>query len=158
MRKRDVIAKGTKMRDEPPALIWPRYLELPPENVILVYLDLNHWISLTQASVGHEKGRSFLDILEVCRRARTAGNAIFVLSAVHYMEMNKIKDPTQRWAVAAVMEDLTGFASLISRVFVMKLELATILDGFARKPVIEPTVPLLGRGVRHSFGQSSGVR
>jgi hypothetical protein len=146
------------MKNEPPALSWPRYLELPPENVILIYLDLNHWISLAQASVGHEKGIAFLDILEACRRARTAGNAIFVLSAVHYMEMNKIKDPTQRWTVAAVMEELTGFASLISRVLVMELELATVLDGFVRTPVIRPTVSLLGRGVRHSLGQRSGVR
>src|SRR5450759_763542 len=96
---------GYNMRDEPPALVWPRLLELPPDNVNVVYLDLNHWISLAQASVGHPKGSSFVRTLEACRAARSAGNAVFVLSAVHYMEMNKIKDPAQRRAVAAVMEE-----------------------------------------------------
>jgi hypothetical protein len=146
------------MRDEPPALVWPRLLELPPDNVNVVYLDLNHWISLAQASVGHPKGSSFVRTLEACRAARSAGNAVFVLSAVHYMEMNKIKDPAQRRAVAAVMEELTSFASLLSRVVVMELELTAMLDRFAREPSALPTIPLLGRGVRHSFGRQSGLR
>lgn len=146
------------MIEQPPTLVWPRCLELPPENVALVYLDLNHWISLAQASVGHAKGKPFVETLNVCRRVRNAGSAIFLLSALHYMEMNKIKDPEQRWAVAAVMEELSGFLSLISRVLVMELELATMLNRYVREPIDLPNIPLVGRGVRHSFGQSSGVR
>lgn len=146
------------MRDAPTFLAWPRRLEVPPDNVTVVYLDLNHWISLAQASVGHIKGRPFTGTLAACRRARNDGVAVFVLSAVHYMEMSKIKDPAQRWAVADVMEELSGFASLVSRVVVMELELATMLNDFVQEPNTLPTVPLLGRGVRHSFGQSSGIR
>ncbi len=145
------------MKDEPPALVWPRNLELPPNDVALVYLDLNHWISLAQASVGHQQGSEHIASLTACRNARKAGTAIFVLSAVHYMEMSKIKDPKQRWAVAAVMEELSGFASVVSRVVVMELELATVLDAFLQKTVVSRTVPLLGRGVFHSFGQSGGI-
>ena len=146
------------MRDEPPALVWPRLLELPPDNVNVVYLDLNHWISLAQASVGHSKGSSFVRTLEACRAARSAGTAVFVLSAIHYMEMHKIKDPAQRRAIGGVMEELTSFASLASRIIVMELELTAMLDRFARKPSVLPTIPLLGRGVRHSFGRKSGVK
>lgn len=146
------------MNEQPPALAWPANLQLPPDTVTVVYLDLNHWISLAQASVGHPKGGSFLETLEACRSAQKSGTAIFVLSALHYMEMNKIKDPEQRWAVAGVMEDLSDFASLTSRILVMELELATMLDRFAREPIVLPTVRLLGRGVRHSFGLSSGIR
>jgi hypothetical protein len=29
----------------------------------VVYLDLNHWISLAKAAVGHEQGESFKDAL-----------------------------------------------------------------------------------------------
>ena len=144
--------------EEPPALVWPRLLQLPADNVNVVYLDLNHWISLAQASVGHSKGRSFVGTLEACRGAQSAGTAVFVLSAVHYMEMDKIKDPAQRRAVADVMEELTSFASLVSRIVVMELELSSMLDRFAREPNMLPMIPLLGRGVRHSFGRSSGVR
>jgi hypothetical protein len=37
------------MREEPPALGWPRLLELPSDSVNVVYLDLNHWIYPAQA-------------------------------------------------------------------------------------------------------------
>jgi hypothetical protein len=146
------------MIEQPPALIWPQNLNLPPDNVILVYLDLNHWISLAQASIGHPKGTSFLETLRVCRRARLSGTAIFMLSAVHYMEMNKIKDPAQRRAIAGVMEELSGFASLVSRVVVMELELATVLDEFVRERIIRPSISLLGQGVLHCFGQRGGIK
>jgi hypothetical protein len=49
-----------------------------------------------------------------------------VLSATHYMELNKIKDPAQRRAIADVMEDLTDFASLLDRC--CNLELEAVLD------------------------------
>jgi hypothetical protein len=141
-----------------PALVWPRLLELPSEDVTLVYLDINHWISFAQASTGHSSGVSFVQTLEACRAAKSAGTAVFVLSAIHYMEMNKIKDPSQRRAIADVMEDLTGFASLMDRVVVMNLELDAMLDRFAQQPSLLSRILLLGRGVRHSFGRNSGVK
>jgi len=102
-------------------------LDLPADDVKLVYLDLNHWISLAQASTGHANGISFVETLKACRAAKSAGSAVFVLSAIHYMEMNKIKDPSQRKAIADVMEELTGFASLLDRIVVMSLELDAML-------------------------------
>jgi len=146
------------MRDEPPALIWPRLLELPPDNVNIVYLDLNHWISLAQASVGHSNGSRFVKVLEACLAARSAGAAVFVLSSTHYVEMLKIKDPAQRQELARVMEKLTDFATLVSRVVVMELELAAVLDQFARTPSLLPVIPLIGRGVRHSVGLQSRLK
>jgi hypothetical protein len=56
------------------------------------------------------------------------------------------------------MEDLTGFASLLDRAAVMELELDAMLDGFSHKPTPLSPLPLLGRGVRHSFGRNSGIR
>lgn len=146
------------MRDEPPALVWPRLLELPSDAVNVVYLDLNHWIYLAQASVGHSKGSSFTKALEACLAARSAGTAIFVLSGTHYIEMLKIKDPAQRRALADVMEELTDFATLVSRVVVMELELTAMLDRFAREPSPLPMIPLIGRGVRHAAGTQSGLK
>jgi len=37
-----------KHKDKPP-LIWPALLELPAAGQLIVYLDLNHWIGLSQA-------------------------------------------------------------------------------------------------------------
>ena len=146
------------MRDEAPALVWPPLLELPPDDVKLVYLDLNHWISFAQASNGHPNGVPFVEALKACKAAKSAGTAVFLLSATHYMEMNKIKDPAQRRAIADVMEELTGFASLMDRVVVMSLELDAMLDPFAKVPSPWSRIPLLGKGVRHTFGRASGVR
>jgi hypothetical protein len=146
------------MKDEPPALVWPRLLELPSENVNVVYLDLNHWISLAQASVCHSKGSSFVETLKACHAARSASTAIFVLSGTHYGEMLKIKDPAQRREIANVMEELTGFTTLVSRVVVMELELTAMLDPCAKAPSLLPMIPLIGRGVRHAFGLQSGLR
>lgn len=123
----------------------------------VVYLDLNHWVALSQASVGHSRGSAFVDTLEACRAARAAGVALFVLSATHYGEVLKIKDPAQRSELAIVMEELTDFAKLVSRVVVMELELTAMLDQFAKIPSPLPMVPLIGRGVRHAFGLQSGI-
>lgn len=146
------------MRDEPPALVWPRLLKLPSDSVNVVYLDLNHWIYLAQASVGHSKGSSFARALEACRVARSAGTALFVLSGTHYIEMLKIENPAQRRAIADVMEELTDFAALASRVVVMELELTAMLDRFASEPSPLPMIPLIGRGVRHAFGRQTGLK
>ena len=152
------VRTETNMRDEQPTLIWPRLLQLPPDTVRLVYLDLNHWIYLAQAFVGHPKGRSVAKVLEACRAARSAGTAVFVLSSTHYHEMLKIKDPAQRRALADVMEELTDFAALVSRVVVMELELTAILDRFAKGPSPLPMIPLIGRGARHTAGRQSGLK
>jgi hypothetical protein len=75
---------------------------LPPDTVKVVYLDLNHWISLSQAAAGHPKGSVFTKVLDACRAERSAGTALFVLSSTHYMELLKIKDPAQREKLAEV--------------------------------------------------------
>jgi hypothetical protein len=145
------------MNTNPPSLVWPGLLERPPDNKLLVYLDLNHWIGLAQASVGHPKGSSHAESLEACRNARSADAAAFVLSGTIYAEMQKIKDPAQRRNLAEVMEELTDFATLVSRVVVMECEISAMLDRFAMNSSPLPKVPLIGRGVRHAFGLNSGI-
>ena len=153
-----MIQNRFRMVEEPPAFIWPSLLKLPSANVSIVYFDLNHWISLAKASVGHPEGTSFVETLDACRVARSAGAALFVLSSTHYVEMLKIKNPEQRREVADVMEELTDFSTLVSRAVVMELELAAMLDRFALENSPLPMTPLIGRGVRHSFGLQSGLK
>ena len=73
------------MREKAPELVWPPLLELPSDDVKLVYLDLNHWITFAQASAGHPNGVPFVDTLKACKAAKSAGTAVFVLSATHYL-------------------------------------------------------------------------
>ena len=113
-----------------PPFVWPHLTDWQTQTVPLVYLDLNHWIYLAQARAGLSSGVAFLPALEACRNASHSGAARFVLSGSHYMEMTKIRDPAQRRAIADVMEELTDFAVLVSRVVIMELELEATLNRF----------------------------
>src|ERR1700728_117571 len=148
----------TQQEDDASALVWPRGLILPSHGVNLVYLDLNHWISLAQASVGHSKGDPFVATLKACRIAKSTGKALFVLSATHYMEVEIIKNPERRSALACVMEELTDFASIVDRATIMELELATMLAEFTLEPILKPVVQLLGKSVLHSLGRHDGIK
>src|ERR1700679_3980220 len=101
-----------------PPLLWPPLLELPRAEMLIVYMDLNNWIGLAQALTGHPKGAAHGDVLQACRAARSAGKALFVLSGTIYAEVQKIKDPMQRRRLSEVMEELTDFSTLVSRVVV----------------------------------------
>jgi len=56
------------------------------------------------------------------------------------------------------MEELTDFATLVSRVIIMELELEATLNQFVAAQPPLPAVALVGRGVRHAFGIKSGLR
>jgi hypothetical protein len=134
------------------SLIWPKSVALPPENITLVYLDMNHWIGLSKAAADHPSGEQFRSVLEVCRAARRISQAAFILSGTIYGEMLKIKDPAQRMDLASVMEELTDFASLASRTAIMERELDAAIDPFAKAPSRLPMTALVGRGALHAFG------
>ncbi len=146
------------MLDQPPSLIWPPQLLLPPADKILIYLDLNHWISLAQAALGHPQGTRHLKILEACRGAKATGRVHFALSSTHYQELNKIKNPTQRRTVADVVEELSEFDTLAGRFVLMELELAAILDPLSGDHSRLQSVPLLGKGVLRTVGQKGRLR
>jgi hypothetical protein len=141
-----------------PPFVWPRLADGPVRTTPLVYLDLNHWIYLAQAHVGVKSGEPFAPTLAACRRASHSQTASFVLSASHYGEVLKIRDPAQRLAVAEVMEELTGFATLVSRVVIIELELEAVLNQFVVALPPSPPIDLVGRGVRHAFGLKSGLK
>jgi hypothetical protein len=144
--------------DAAPPLVWPRGLLQPCRPPSLVYLDLNHWIYLAQAATGHAEGARHREALDACRAARATGTALFPLSAVHYFEIYKVRDPRQRRDVAAVMEELSGFATLLSRSTVMSLEVHAALDAAGEGPFLTGAVDLVGFGVGPALGMRGGLR
>ena len=152
------VARVVRHVTDAPALVWPPQIQLPSGGIKVVYLDLNHWIWLAKTVRGRPGSARFVADLDACESARTSGEAVFVLGAEHWFEMLNIKDPSQRDALAEVMERLTAFSSLVSRAVVMELELSAVLDRFARVATPCPTVCLLGRGIRHAVGLQSGLR
>ena len=139
--------------------VWPLSLLRPSAGCRLVYLDLNHWICLARAASGHPEGRRHRDALEALRSARASGDFLFPLSGLHYMEMSGIQDPRQRQDVAAVMEELSDFRTLLSHPLVMRLEIEAALDRLAcPNPTPYLPIPLLGIGLGHAFGRRGGLR
>jgi len=139
---------------------WPsHYLRRPDYTYALVYLDLNHWIELARAAVGHSEGARHATALERLRRAKATGQVIFPLSSTHYMEMAGIKKVRQRYDVAAVMEEFSGFTTILSRAVIIRLEIEAVLDDMIgpREEPYQP-LPLFGFGVGPSLGLVGGLR
>ncbi|MFJ3580977.1 hypothetical protein ACIPPS_01900 [Streptomyces sp. NPDC090127] len=139
--------------------VWPRWLGRPEAGLRLVYLDLNHWISLAKAATGHKDGDRYREALKVVRAAATSGTTVFPLSSTHYMEMSNIKDPRQRADIAMVMEELSGFRTILSRTIIMRFELEEALQDYpqVRGPQMQ-RVPLLNFGVGPSLGIRGGLQ
>ena len=134
-----------------PALLWPAGLIRPAQRT--VYLDLNHWVGLSQAVTGHHEGRQYLGVLEDCRAA-AAGGVLFPISSVTYIEVSKITDPRQRMDLAAVIEELSGFRSLISHSLLVTLELdAAVSAALGVASEMGQDLAYLGYGVGYAFGQ-----
>jgi hypothetical protein len=137
--------------------VWPPALVRPP-GVCLVYLDQNHWINLAKAAVGKPTGRPYRDALAELRLARQSGRAVFPLSLTHLMETSTIRR-RQRLDVAMVMEELSGFATLISRAVVMQIELDAVLDALTGTGLrAYNRLPIVGQGMPYAYGRRGGFR
>lgn len=79
---------GTERVDVP--YVWPQTLVVPPRPPKLVYLDLNHWIALAKAQIGHRDGEKYKEVLSACLDAVERGRAVFPISDSIYSEVSKI--------------------------------------------------------------------
>jgi hypothetical protein len=138
---------------------WPEALVRPSPDVRLVYLDQKDWINLAKAATSHPGGRLYADALDVLRDAKASGHVVFPLSMTHLMEMSGTKNPRHRFEVAEVMEELSGFATLIARSILMRIELEAVLDVVAKpRPQRYSRVPLVGHGVAFASGKQGQFR
>jgi hypothetical protein len=116
-----------------------------------LFLDLNHWIGLTKARVGHPDGARYLGAWESLRSGGDAGTLIVPLSAVHYQEMTGIKDVRQREALALTMGRLSRYTTLGARAVLLRAELLAAVSRWRGLPVAEPPA-ILGHGLAFAFG------
>jgi hypothetical protein len=81
-----------------------------------VYLDLNQWINLSKAKVGHRDGGRYAGLYELARELVASGSVKLVLSGQHYFEIGaRIRSFRQRNDLALTMAELTRYATLASR-------------------------------------------
>lgn len=150
----DEVLRETGCMSDPsgdaPELLWPARLIRPAART--VYLDLNHWIALAKAATDHRDGAQYRDTLAACREASQAG-VVFPISSVSYIEVSKIKDPRQRAHLAQVIEELSGFQTILSHPLIVTMELdAAISDALGVPSPDEQVLAYLGWGVGYAFG------
>lgn len=144
--------------DEPVELIWPHGYLARDDAPKLVYLDLNHWVGLAKANVGHPNSGAYVDLLPVARRAKTTGAVSFVLTSSLYMEIAKITDAHRRTDLATIIEELSDFRTLTSRDVVMTCEVTTVIDAVDGSTASGEPLRLVGTGVLHSVGRDGRLR
>ena len=119
----------------------------------LVYLDVNFWIGLAQAHIGHPEGARYESLLRELNVSAVAGDVVLPLSSAHYIEVSRIKDPRQRRVLAEVMIALTGHRTLTWRTRLLEYELRrAIADEFAISYSVAAPSPS-GFGCQHAFGE-----
>ena len=138
-------------------LVWARVLR---PAMPMVYLDLNHYIYLAQASqVGGPaqlpaRLKPYAELAEAARKAKADGRVMFPLSNVHLMELSKVTDPRQRADVAAAMEELSDFNYILDRVTLGQLEMDAGLGRlYGVEMSVDKYLPLVAPSFAHGFGR-----
>jgi hypothetical protein len=139
--------------------VWPTTLRSPSRPPTLVYLDLNHWVSLSKAMANHVDGRDHEEILRACLRAVEDGIAVFPISDTLYTEISKIRQYRQRRALREVIEAVSRFMVVTSRPVVSAHEVEALLDSLVGpNPMRISTMDYLDWGVARAFGRVGGFR
>lgn len=142
-----------------PMPVRPATLRLPARPPKLVYLDLNHWIALAKANTGHPGGEQFKDVLGASVDAVDRGAAVFPISDAIYMEVSKIGQHRQRQALAEVIERVSRYVVVTSRVVIAVHEIEGLLDRLVgRSPDEINRMDYLDWGVARAFGMVGGFQ
>jgi hypothetical protein len=141
------------------AYVWPATLQVPLRPPKLIYLDLNHWISLAKALSGHREGDRHGEVLTACLNASARGVAVFPISDTIYAEISKIRQHRQRRDLREVMERLSRYEVVTSRSVVSTHEVEAMLDsiiGPSSNPI--NVMSYLDWGVARAFGKVGGFK
>ena len=137
---------------------WPATLRVP-HGRRLVYLDLNHWISLAKTLSGHAGGSRDRGILERLVHAAEQGHAVFPISLPIYVEVLKIGEHRRRSDLRRVIERLAGFSVVTSRHVIATHEIEALLDDLVG-PNPDPinAMDYLDWGVFRALGMRGGFK
>ena len=124
-----------------------------------VYLDQWVWIKLARASQGRPAHPSHVNVLDVIRDASRDGVA-FPLSATHYKETARIRDPQQRHDLADLMAPISQMRTLRGGRELVRHQVLTALHELVGRPTFRPSQPeALGLGADWAFrGVQSHLR
>lgn len=127
----------------------------------VIYLDQNKWIELLRAKSGAASNSVALDVLEALRTAVSEQRIVVPLSAGNYLETWHRADSESRHALAALMREISGFATILPVQHLLCLEVEALMltqyrgiNCHCQVPDIKAT--FVGRGVDHAFHSQTG--
>jgi len=113
------------------------------------------WIDLARAETGHALGAPFVEALEVFKRAAADGQARFPLSAAHYFETGKQREPRRRKELSAAMTRLSGTLRIAPPHVIVPWEIRRALIEVLDLSINVAPLELFGRGVAHAMASPS---
>lgn len=138
---------------------WPRTLLLPRRPPKVIYLDVNHWIALAKAHCGHPGGEPVRAILGELLGAAQSGAIVVPVSDSTFMEISKIGSHRHRRDLRTVIEAVSGYRVVSSRLVIATHEIEALLDdtvGASSRPI--NSTEYLDWGVARAFGVMGGFR
>lgn len=123
--------------------------------MITVYLDQMKWIDLARAKTGHPLGDAFQSNLRVFRDNVENGSMAFPLSAAHYYETGKAKDPQRRKHLAETMMELSRSLRIAPPHTIVPWEAKRALVKILEVPLSIPRIDLFGEGAAHAYSSPS---
>jgi hypothetical protein len=152
-----MTSEGAARTDVPH--LWPTTLILPARPPLLVYLDLNHWIALSNAHAGRTERAAPAEVLAALIAAAQSGTAVFPISDTIYVEIGKMANRQYRRELREVIEMISGYRVITSRPDIATHEIETLLDArVSPNPTPINTLPYLDWGVARAFGRVGGFR
>jgi hypothetical protein len=123
----------------------------------LLYLDINHYIELARVAGGKSTPAGYERLFHEVKRAVTQERVVVVLSSEHPYEMLGIKDPKQRAAVAAVMEEVAKFRYLLGGPELAQLEFEAGIAAGLQERLPEIPYPLVRQTALWAHGRKGGL-
>jgi len=136
--------------------LWPTTLRRPI-GVKLVYLDLNHWITVAKVLAGHPDGAR--DVVRRLSASVEQAVAVFPIPLSIYVEILKIGNRRRRSDLRQAIEQLGRFLVVTSREVIATHEVEALLNTIAG-PNPEPVMPMdyLDWGALRAAGRDGTLR
>jgi len=120
-----------------------------------LFIDLNHWIGLAQARVGHPLGARYRDAYDLLAGQVRNGDLMIPLAATHYQEVSDIGSLRQRADIALTMDRLSRYSALANRAVLLRHEVVSAVAAW-RGLAAPPRPEAFGSGFRFVFQHPDG--
>lgn len=117
-----------------------------------IYLDQMKWIDLAAARLQKEKGRRYLDVLDIALAGVERSLVSFPLSSAHYIETTHRRSWRSRQDLAITMARLSRFHSIAPLDKLLPGEIDRALQQLFGRPEFVRTAQVFGVGIGHALG------